>query len=91
MLAETLNDIIENRRLTSLFQPIVDFKTGNVTGYEALMRGPSDSPLHAPTAMLSVADRVGRLAELDRLCREVHIANFVACKLPGRVTSCQVV
>jgi diguanylate cyclase (GGDEF)-like protein len=85
MLAEILNDIIENRRLTSLFQPIVDFKTGNVTGYEALMRGPSDSSLHAPTAMLSVADRAGRLAELDRLCREVHIGNFVACKLPGRL------
>lgn len=85
MLAEILNDIIENRRLTSLFQPIIDLKGGGVIGYEALSRGPSDSPLHAPTAMLSIAERLGRLAEMDRLCREVHIANFAALTLAGKL------
>lgn len=85
MLAEYLNDILENRRLNSLFQPIIDLKAGAVVGYEALVRGPSDSPLHAPTALLAVADRSGRLAELDRLCREVHIRNFAAGKLPGKL------
>jgi EAL domain-containing protein (putative c-di-GMP-specific phosphodiesterase class I)/GGDEF domain-containing protein len=85
MLAKILKDILDNRRLTSLFQPIIDLKAGVVVGYEALMRGPSDSPLHAPTALLSVADRCGRLGELDRLCREVHIGNFAARKLPGKL------
>jgi diguanylate cyclase (GGDEF)-like protein len=85
MLAEILKDILDNCRLASLFQPIIDLKAGVVIGYEALMRGPSDSPLHAPTTLLSVADRAGRLGELDRLCREVHIANFSARKLPGKL------
>lgn len=85
MLAEILKDILDNRRLTSLFQPIIDLNAGVVIGYEALMRGPSDSPLHAPTALLSMAERAGRLGELDRLCREVHIANFAARKLPGKL------
>lgn len=85
MLAEYLNDILDNRRLHSLFQPIIDLKAGVVIGYEALLRGPSDSPLHAPTALFAVADRCGRLAELDRLCREVHIENFAARNLPGKL------
>jgi EAL domain-containing protein (putative c-di-GMP-specific phosphodiesterase class I)/GGDEF domain-containing protein len=85
MLAQILQNILERQRLTTLFQPILDLKRRRIIGYEALMRGPSDSPLHAPAALLAVAERCGRMAELDRLCRKIHIRNFVALRLPGRL------
>ena len=65
MLTETLDDILAKRRLTSFFQPIVNLSEGAIHGFEALIRGPSDSPLHSPVALFEVAERRGRLVDLD--------------------------
>lgn len=73
---QSLDDILQNARLTPMFQPIVSIKENNIYGYEALIRGPSDSPLHSPINLFDAASRHGRLAELDLLCREVAITQF---------------
>ena len=85
MLADLLRDILHQQNLKSLFQPIVDLGSGRIYGYEALLRGPSDSPLHSPTSLFTVAERCGRMAELDQLARTVHIRNFAALDLPGKL------
>ena len=85
MLADLLRDILHQQNLKSLFQPIVDLGNGRIYGYEALLRGPSDSPLHSPTSLFTVAERCGRMAELDQLARTVHIRNFAALDLPGKL------
>ena len=85
MLTETLHDILLHRRLTAWFQPIVDMKRGGIVGYEALIRGPSDSPLHSPASLFSVASRCGRLVDLDLLCRGVNIRTFAALRLSGKL------
>lgn len=85
MLTEILHDILVGKKLTAWFQPIVDFKGGGIVGYESLIRGPSNSPLHSPTNLFSVASRCGRLFELDLLCREVNIRSFAQQGLPGRL------
>jgi diguanylate cyclase (GGDEF)-like protein/PAS domain S-box-containing protein len=52
----------------SVFQPIVELDTGRVVAYEALARGPQ-GPLERPDLLFAAARSVGRLAELDELCR----------------------
>ena len=85
MLAELLDDILAQKRLTPYFQPIVDLAEGTIHGFEALIRGPSASPLHSPVALYEIAERHGRLVDLDLLCREIHIRSFAQLQLPGRL------
>ena len=85
MLTEILHDILLRKDLTAWFQPIVDLKGGGIVGYEALIRGPSNSPLHSPANLFNVASRCGRLFELDLLCREVNIRSFAQQGLSGKL------
>ncbi|PCH62112.1 MAG: diguanylate phosphodiesterase, partial [Gammaproteobacteria bacterium] len=73
---QSLNKILETSALTPLFQPIVSLKKNKIYGYEALIRGPSDSGLHSPVNLFDAASRHGRLAELDLMCRDVAIKHF---------------
>ncbi|AFJ02887.1 diguanylate cyclase/phosphodiesterase (GGDEF & EAL domains) with PAS/PAC sensor(s) [Methylophaga frappieri] len=73
---QSLEDILANAALTPIFQPIVSLKEHQIYGYEALIRGPSNSLLHSPINLFDAASRHGRLAELDLLCRELAIAKF---------------
>ncbi|PHS69998.1 MAG: diguanylate phosphodiesterase [Methylophaga sp.] len=73
---KSLEEILETAALTPLFQPIVSIRENKIYGYEALIRGPSDGPLHSPINLFDAASRHGRLAELDLLCREVAIKKF---------------
>lgn len=76
-------DVLENRRLTPLFQPIIDMKSGAIAGYEGLVRGPSDSPLHSPVKLLKLARQSGLAYEVEKLCCQVVVARFVELQLPG--------
>ena len=80
---ECLDRILEERALTALFQPILDMGNGSVLGFEGLIRGPSDSPLHAPGKLFPVARQVGLAFELESLCRQVVVERFVELNLPG--------
>jgi EAL domain-containing protein (putative c-di-GMP-specific phosphodiesterase class I)/GGDEF domain-containing protein len=83
--AERLADIIHRRRLSVLFQPIVTLRNQGVYGYEALVRGPEEGPLHAPVPLFEAARRHQRLAELELLCRELAIRQFGRLGLSGRL------
>jgi len=82
-LKTQLQSIIENEQLTALFQPIYVTKVDEVYGYEALIRGPSDSPLHSPQALFDEAVEQGLLSELELVCRKISIARFVDLQLKG--------
>ncbi|MEN8168774.1 MAG: GGDEF domain-containing protein [Pseudomonadota bacterium] len=84
-LEQCLNTVISERKLTVLFQPIVANKSAEIFGYEALIRGPSNTPLHAPVALFETAVRHARLVELELLCREVSIHQFKHLNLPGKL------
>ena len=83
--SQTLEQILEHGSLTPLFQPIVCLKHNKIYGYEALIRGPSDSCLHSPINLFDAASRVGRLAELDLLCREIAVKRFGQLNLPHKL------
>ena len=82
---ELLNSIIEQQNIKVHFQPIVHLQTRQIYGYEGLVRGPVNTVLHSPTRLFEAATWVGRLAELDLLCRRLVIKRFSQMELPGRL------
>ncbi|MGH8373137.1 MAG: EAL domain-containing protein [Gammaproteobacteria bacterium] len=80
-----LHHILDHRLLQILFQPILDSAAHSVFGYEALVRGPSNSVLHAPMPLMRAAQEAGRLFELELLCRALAIQRFRELALPGRL------
>jgi EAL domain-containing protein (putative c-di-GMP-specific phosphodiesterase class I) len=81
-----IDDVIDDCAIRTLYQPIVHLESGGVVGFEALSRGPEGSQLESPVAMLNAARDVGRLGELDWLCRVQAMRNAAAAKLPGTVS-----
>lgn len=80
-----LHDILQHGRISTLFQPIRATEGHQVIGYEALSRGPGNSPLHSPEVLFAAARRCGKLLELDLLCRQLAIRRFTDRQLPGRL------
>lgn len=86
-----LQDIIKRRQLSALLQPIIRMASGDILGYEGLIRAPQGSPLHMPAKLFDVA-RTGPGAgagalgmALEQLCREVVLQRFAKLKLPGKL------
>ncbi len=67
---QELQCIILKDDLHTVFQPIFDLKTGMPHGFEALVRGPKDSPLRSPKALFDRAENAELLHELDHLLRK---------------------
>jgi len=84
-IQDHLTDILAHRRLTALFQPIVDMRAGEILGYEGLIRGPSDSPLHSPIQLFKAAQVHGLSVQVEHLCRRVVIEEFVAQSLTSKL------
>lgn len=80
-----LDHILAHGDLHSLFQPIVSLSERCILGYEALTRGPSNSPLHSPINLFAVARNAGRLGELEVACRKNACRRFSELQLPGKL------
>lgn len=65
-----LKKIIQEKNITTVFQPIVDINSFMPFGYEALSRGPKNTEFHNPELMFEVAEKGHLVWELERLCRE---------------------
>jgi EAL domain-containing protein (putative c-di-GMP-specific phosphodiesterase class I) len=71
-----LLDILQNRRIESWFQPVIEACTGNIWGYECLMRGrTADGALVSAPQLLEWANKENLKFMLDRVCRETHLEN----------------
>ena len=80
-----LSAILAQRGVHSLFQPIVCLSERRILGYEALSRGPSNSPLHSPLNLFAIARQAGRLTELEVACRESACRRFSEQGLDGKL------
>ncbi len=80
-----LSAILAQRSIHSLFQPIICLSERRVLGYEALSRGPSNSPLHAPLNLFAIAHHAGRLTELEEACRDSACRRFCDQALEGKL------
>lgn len=80
-----LERVLDQRLLTPWFQPILDLPGRAVFAYEALIRGPSNSPLHGPQSLLKTAEVAGQMARLDRACLAAILAGHRELGLEGRL------
>ena len=77
--SEELNRLIEEELLDYYFQPIVNARTGQVFGYEALMR-PRLTSLETPLEVLSLAKSQGKLYQIERLTWFLALKSFTGFK-----------
>lgn len=82
---KTLQDILKQRNLSALFQPVMDFSSGSIFGFEGLIRGPADSPLHSPINLFAAAKQQYLALEIEMLCRQIVLESFAAQNLPGKL------
>ncbi len=67
--------VLREKKISTVYQPIVDLKTLKIVGYEALTRGVPDSPFQDPALMFHMARESGMVRQLDRLCLDMALKN----------------
>ena len=82
-LQDELLRIIRDKKVQPVFQPIVSLADGQIMGYEALARGPVDSPLHMPAQLFATAAKHKLLLALEHVCRDVSIQH-AKMLMPGQ-------
>jgi diguanylate cyclase (GGDEF)-like protein len=73
--------LIDEEQLTMVFQPIWDLESGHLLGIEALMRPQQEDGLTNPVEAFDLAERIGRVHDLDVLCARRALQE--APELPG--------
>jgi EAL domain-containing protein (putative c-di-GMP-specific phosphodiesterase class I)/GGDEF domain-containing protein/CBS domain-containing protein len=68
-LGDEFMEIIQQEKIKTVFQPIISLRNGDLLGYEALSRGPKKSFFENPEKLFDYARAMGRLWELEFLCR----------------------
>jgi EAL domain-containing protein (putative c-di-GMP-specific phosphodiesterase class I) len=64
-----LQDVLLANEIHTVFQPIVELKSGRRLGFEALSRGPAGTAQSMPTNLFEAAKEAELTFELDRHCR----------------------
>jgi EAL domain-containing protein (putative c-di-GMP-specific phosphodiesterase class I)/GGDEF domain-containing protein len=77
-LHDELIKILEGEKLTPYFQPIVSIPQKKIIGYEALIRGPSGSPLYTPFVLFTTADQFNLSSKLEYLSREISLKHYAS-------------
>lgn len=92
-LVAALDEVIRERSVVSLYQPIFDISSPDVprdrkpiVAFEALARGPKGSPVEFPDKLFGTARAVGRLAELDWVCRAAAVRGAMEAGLAAPFT-----
>ncbi len=69
--------------LRSAFQPIVSLSHRRIVGHEALLRAATTAgEAITPPVVFGMADDIRETVMLDRLCRSLHVRNFVTAAAP---------
>jgi EAL domain-containing protein (putative c-di-GMP-specific phosphodiesterase class I) len=72
---EEMNRIIDEQQIKYVFQNIISTKTGEIYGYEALMR-PQSEILHSPLEFIRIARTGAKLDEIERLTWHLSFKYF---------------
>jgi EAL domain-containing protein (putative c-di-GMP-specific phosphodiesterase class I) len=81
--AHGLDEILAAGQLHTLYQPILDLQTRAVVGHEIFTHGPEGTPFEEAERLFSVAERTGRLLELERMSRARALASARTHLGPG--------
>jgi EAL domain-containing protein (putative c-di-GMP-specific phosphodiesterase class I) len=79
--------VLDERAIFPLYQPIVELATGLLVAVEALARGPAGSVVETPDRLFAAAARAGCLPEVDMLCgaRALEVARDAPDGVPPLV------
>jgi len=69
-------EILNRKKLNSVYQPIISIRSAAILGWEALIRGPENSYFQSPDNMFSFAEAEGLLFPLEKICRESALNNL---------------
>ncbi|WP_419779170.1 GGDEF domain-containing protein [Maridesulfovibrio sp.] len=75
-LSNEFNEIILDSDIRCHYQPIVNLNDKSIHGWEALARGPQNSPFRSPLTLFDMAEKLGKLFQLEKICREAAIKAF---------------
>jgi EAL domain-containing protein (putative c-di-GMP-specific phosphodiesterase class I) len=78
-----LGEILDDRAISVVFQPILSLAEGGIVGHEALVRGPVGSWLESPAALFAAAREAGSYEQLAVLCIQEALRAFSAHDTPG--------
>jgi EAL domain-containing protein (putative c-di-GMP-specific phosphodiesterase class I)/GGDEF domain-containing protein len=78
-----LGKVLEERSLTTVFQPIFGFREGRMLGHEALVRGPQGSLIQSPVELFAAAEQDGVAIELNVLCVQEILRAFAQRAIAG--------
>lgn len=81
---EEMNRIIDNGDIGYAFQPILSAKTGEVFGYEALMR-PQSKTIASAGEFIRIAKSAAKLYQIERLTWFLGLANFAELIATGKI------
>ena len=73
--ARKLRSILTGRRISTLFQPIVDLHSERAIGFEALSRGPAGA-FESPDILFKIAYEADLVLKLDAVCREQAVRSI---------------
>lgn len=68
-LEELFFKVVEEQKIKTVFQPVISLRDGSLFGYEALSRGPENTPMNSPETLFNYAQKTDMLWELELLCR----------------------
>lgn len=80
-----LAQLMRGDGLYCVFQPLADLREGGIYAHEALIRGPADTPLHTPDALLQCASEEGLLQDFKLLCVFIALHQWGVLGAPGRL------
>ena len=78
---EMLRELVRAEAAEIVYEPIVDLRTAEVVGYEALGRGTHPELSRSPSVLLGLAEQCGMAIELSQLFRRLAVG--ASAQLPG--------
>ncbi len=75
-LSHEFCEILLQGNIRCHYQPIVNLNDKTIHGWEALGRGPRNSPFRSPLTLFDMAEKLGKLFQLEKQCREAAISSF---------------
>ncbi|MDF2557536.1 MAG: hypothetical protein K0R71_1364 [Bacillales bacterium] len=77
-----LNNIIINKHIKTVFQPIISIRDGSISGYEALSRITGENLFKNPEELFTFANECNRLWDLEQLCRTTALESAYKFMIP---------
>lgn len=62
--------LLQQEEIHMHFMPIVDLRDGNPLGWEALARGPENTPFFSPSMLFEYAEETDTVFRLEHICRK---------------------